>query len=313
MSRERSNYCFTLHNYTEDDEILLLKSSFNTPHTKELGANYQKGDVRPFITYICYGKEVCPTTGRPHLQGYFEMGKAKTFSALTKKLPKGIHLELAKGNADENKAYCSKENEFIEYGKPKEQGKRTDLEGIKNEILEGRKVDDIAINNPTIFHQYGRTLSRIEDIALRKKYRNWMTTCDWYYGPTGVGKSHTAFEGFNPDTHYVWKDDNGWQDGYTGQETVIINEFRGNIAYSTLLQMIDKWPFELRRRGREPVPFLAKHIIITSSLCPEQVYNNLSREDKLDQLYRRIKCYTRKNVNENWNENGNDDDDDDDL
>jgi hypothetical protein len=87
-----------------------------------------------------------------------------------------------------------------------------------------------------MYHQYGRTLHKIEDIVLRTKYRSWMTTCTWYYGPTATGKSHRAFEGFNPITDYVWADDNGWQDGYTGQPRVIINDFRGDIIkYNELL------------------------------------------------------------------------------
>ena len=69
---------------------------------------------------------------------------------------------------------------------------------------------------------------------------------------------------------------------------MIINEFRGKIPYNELLEMIDKWPYHIRRRGREPAPFLAKHIIITSSMTPAQVYWRREAEDKLDQLLRRI-------------------------
>lgn len=288
MSKGVRNYTFTLNNYTTFQEEKL------------------KNATNSFITYLCYGKEIAPTTGMKHLQGYLEMKNQKTISALKKALEiNEIHLENAKGNAEQNKAYCSKDNDFVEFGTPKSQGKRTDLEEIKEEIKLGLKVDDIVIDKPNLYHQYGRTLHKIEDIILRKKFRNWMTTCSWYYGPTGIGKSHTAFENYNPETHYLWKDDNGWQDGYTGQETIIINEFRGNISYSNLLQMIDKYPYELRRRGREPVPFLAKNIIITSSLHPKDIYHNLAEKDSLQQLYRRINIYTKQNMNENWIENRN--------
>ena len=109
-------------------------------------------------------------------------------------------------------------------------------------------------------------------------------------GKTGVGKSHKAFDNYNSETHYLWKlNDKNWQDGYTGQEIVIINDFRGEINYNELLNLIDKWPYTLPRRGREPVPFLAKHIIITSSLPPEKVYWRRDNEDYLEQLFRRIK------------------------
>lgn len=149
-------------------------------------------------------------------------------------------------------------------------------------------VDQIAEEYPMLFHQYGRTLSKLEDIALRKRSRQWMTQGIWYWGPTGVGKSHQAFKDFDPSTHYVWKNDKGWQDGYTGQETVIINDFRGELPYNELLQLVDKWPHTLSRRGREPVPFLAKTVIITSSLPPEDCYRRRAAEDSIEQLNRRF-------------------------
>ena len=66
------------------------------------------------------------------------------------------------------------------------------------------------MTNPEAYHQYGpRTLTKVEDIALRSKFRTEMTTCEWLSGPTGVGKSHRAFQGFTPDTHYVWKLNDG--------------------------------------------------------------------------------------------------------
>lgn len=62
----------------------------------------------------------------------------------------------------------------------------------------------------------------------------------WLHGRTGVGKSHRAFEGYHPETHYVWKMDGGRQDGYVGQETVIID---GEIPIYDLLMLLKKWPF----------------------------------------------------------------------
>jgi len=115
-----------------------------------------------------------------------------------------------------------------------------------------------------------------------------MTKGIWIYGPTGRGKSHEAFQGFSPSTHYLYTDDGGWWDGYVGQETVIINDFRGKIPYDYMLQLIDKWPFNVRRRNREPFPFTSKRVIITSSLSPEDVYHNREENDKIEQLLRRL-------------------------
>lgn len=250
-------------------------------------------------SYYHVAQEIAPETGNKHMDGYYEyttqrkeVTERKKF---TKKFGNGFgDLVKAQGTAGENKDYSEKEGRRFETaGTPgKGQGERTDLNEIKDDIMSGkRKVDDIAVEDPEIFHQYGRTLSKIEDIALRKRFRTEMTTGIWYYGPTAVGKSHKAFEGYHPDTHYLWKlnEKSGWQDGYIGQETVIMNDFRGEIKYNELLQIIDKWPHTVPRRGREPAPFLAKKVIITSSLPPELVYKQRIEEDSLEQLYRRVK------------------------
>lgn len=117
-----------------------------------------------------------------------------------------------------------------------------------------------------------------------------MTKCDWYYGPTGTGKSHAAFRDFDPLTTYVHNvHDHGWWDGYCGQETVIINELREEIPYGQILDLIDKNPCTVRRRCSQPTPFLAKKIIITSALSPRGIYKDqILSVDNIEQLMRRI-------------------------
>ncbi|QMW68683.1 replication-associated protein [Crucivirus-158] len=87
------NWVFTLNNYTPKGENELRESVL--------------------FEYIIYGHEVAPTTGTPHLQGYFQLQKKKRLNYLLKKLPKGIHLEKAIGNYESNKTYCSKDAQDI--------------------------------------------------------------------------------------------------------------------------------------------------------------------------------------------------------
>lgn len=287
-----STVCYTLNNYTEED-IKLYQSITD-------------------CSYHVYGQEI-GDNGTPHLQGYIEFGKKrKVFSSVKKILPKA-HFEKPKASDPRDAAgYCKKgptshddkppegwrkfffepHPEWIgfEQGTIFQPGKRTDLDDMATRIAQGEKVDDLTIENPIMFHQYGRTMQRIEDILLRKKYRTWFTKSIWLWGTTSVGKSHRAFANYSSDTHYKWKYDGGWQDGYTGQPIVIINEFRGQIPFSELLEMLDKWPHEVRRRGREPAPFLATHVIITSSSPPEAIYHNICDDtERLDQLTERCK------------------------
>ena len=103
------------------------------------------------------------------------------------------------------------------------------------------------------FHQYGRTLDRIEAIALRKRFRTEMTKRTWYTGAACVGKSHKIFEDFDPDTYFVKDLTVDWWDGYRGQPIVLLNEFRGEIKFSTLCALIDKWPMTVPWRGVGPI------------------------------------------------------------
>lgn len=239
--------------------------------------------------YIAYGVETCPKTGKTHHQGFIYFSGARGSKKQVGKLLQNSHVDMCRGNLDQNTDYCSKQNDLIEFGDKPKQGFRTDLDAVKEKILDQKlSVDEICIENPNLYHQYGRTLNRLEDIALRKRFRNFMTKGLWLYGKTGTGKSHRAYQDFHPDTHYDFPNDGGWWDGYKGQETVIINEFRGSITMAELLTLCDKYPKTVRRRGREPVPFLAKNIIITSALPPEDVYCNLNCSDSIKQIYRRF-------------------------
>lgn len=262
------------------------------------------------VRYLLYAPEECPTTGKKHWQGYAYFKNEVSFKTAQKalKCPKQ-HFEPAIADSIEcQKGYIVGPYEkdgkvkpynpdYVEVGDPPKQGKRTDLDAIKDSILSGETTtDDIMMDSPMVYHQYGRTLDKLEDLRMSKVYRTEMTTCDWYCGSTGIGKSHWAFKNFHPDTHYVLPNDKGWWDNYKQQETVIINDFRGSIPYNELLQMIDKWPYQVKRRGRAPLPFTSKRVIITSSLCPEEVYHNREKEDSIEQLLRRVKVINQEQI-----------------
>lgn len=243
------------------------------------------------MKYLICGAEICPTTQKKHFQCYVHFKHQKTWSATQKYFEKygKIHFEACKGSAESNIKYCSKDGNFKEFGEKPQQGKRNDLNLIKDQIVNGGNVEDILMDNPMIYHQYGRTLEKIEDVVMRNKSRTEMTKGVWLYGPTGCGKSHMAFENYNAKSHYVYPNDNGWWDGYKQQETVIFNEFRGEITFKEMLDLCDKWPKKVKRRSREPMPFTSSTIIVTSALHPKEIYSNvLSKNDAFEQFERRF-------------------------
>lgn len=250
--------------------------------------------MRPKYIAVSKVPEVAPTTGKLHVHGWIQFPNQVSSVKKVSHLLGKVWCEPMGGTLQQNDNYDSKdcEGQLLEWGQRPKQGDRNDLKAVVDRVQEGETTaDQICIEDPVFFHMYGRTLQKAEDIALRKKYRTEMTEGIWLHGPTGSGKSHEVFKEFDPDTMYVMPlQDNGWCDGYTGQPIVILNDFRGEIKYNEMLNMIDKWPHWVKRRGREPVPFVAKKVYITSSLTPQEVYHGvLERNDNIDQLLRRLK------------------------
>lgn len=243
------------------------------------------------MKFLAYEPEICPTTGKQHWQGFVcwknaKSGKASS-TALTLPGQKGVWNEPMRGSLTQNVIYCSKELKLEKFGKAPEQGARTDLIELRDRILDGLSVEEILIDNPVMYHQYGRTLEKIEEIRQRKIRRTEAPTCTWIYGKTDCGKSHDAFMETTEDNSYIYPYDNGWWDGYVGQEIVIFNDYRGEIPYNILLMLTDKWPNSVKRRGRAPMPFTSKRIIITSILSPIACYPQ-RESDSIDQLLRRL-------------------------
>lgn len=245
------------------------------------------------VRYVCWAPEKCPTTGRAHTQFYVYFLHHKTLSAAMKWLKKHwgftSPVKMASGTPEQNRIYCGHER-YEKDGKVKEvnpdakelgvlpqQGIKRSLQDAAALIKSGKMTaEDIAMNDEGTYHQYGRTLTKIEDIYLRKQRRRWMTRGLWLWGSAGGGKSWFCDHvGANA---YWWEPDQGWWEGYTGQEIIVINELRGEIKFQELLTLVDEYPKRLRRRNRPPFPCLAKLVIVTCTKSPEELYKNVKED-----------------------------------
>lgn len=265
----------------------------------------EKPKICEQVQYMCFSPEICPTTKKEHWQGFlfFKAKDGYSIKKAQKILNGGYTIIPCNGSIEQNINYCGandyekdgkkkfKNPLFEEYGTKPSQGKRTDLDDLKEEIKKGKTVEQIIMEEPKTYHMYGRTLQKIEDICVRKLFRTEMPKVIWYYGLTGVGKSHIAYENFDEDTCYDYDaSDNGFWEDYRGQKKVIINEFRGEIPFRTLLKICDKFPFKCKRKGKGPFPLLCNEVIITSCKTPEEIYSHsLDDEDNIDQFLRRCK------------------------
>lgn len=246
------------------------------------------------VTYIAYGLETCPSTGRSHHQAFFyTKHQRSTGERSLKKLgamwgPKHCYIKMMRGTFTQNQAYCAKAGEYTEIGVKPAMGRRVDLDEMKDQIMSGETtVTDILVEDPMQYHMYGRTMEKLQGIANRRVSRSWMTRGYWLYGDPGSGKSHAAAVGETIETHYRWPDDGRWWDDYNGQEIVIFDDFRPTqMNFAQMLRLIDRYPMTVPRRGTCPVPFLARTVIITCTRHPEYAYGGV--DEDIRQLLRRI-------------------------
>jgi len=257
--------------------------------------DYIKIMAKNKIHFFAYGEETCPTSGKKHNQCYMYFKHSRAWGKLAlNRIAKWwgeTHnfVDACRGNVDANELYCQKESDLVKIGTEPKQGHRSDIKDTCTEIMKNNlSVDEIAVDDPMHYHQYGRTFQKIQTIALRQKWRKWQTEGIWYFGKTRCGKSHQMFENYNPKTHFIKDLNVEWWDGYNGQETICINEFKGQIKYGELMDLVDKWPKNVPVRNQESVPFLAKKIIIASITRVEECYCN--RTD-FSEFYARFKLY----------------------
>ena len=274
LTRSR-RWCFTLNNYSEEHELAI-----------------QDPDNRD-ITFIIYGREVCPTTGTPHLQGFFILKNPKSLGGIRGCLPQWgwpgtIHLEQTRGSVGSNIDYCSKFDRVpFRRGEEPKQGSRTDLQEVAERIEQGQSLQEIAEGCPTEFIKFGRGISSL--IALRAPPRSEKTKVIWCWGATGTGKTRWCNDTY-PNGY--WKDGSTkWWDGYAGQDAVIIDDFRPSkeLSFVFLLRLFDRYALSVEVKGGY-VNFSSSVICVTSPRPPEEVFDKLEwleTEDKA-QIYRRI-------------------------
>jgi len=275
MSEKTNRFCFTRNNYTDMDVALL------------------KSDLTNTFKYWCFGKEI-GECGTPHLQGYFEFHNSSKLriSAAQKRLYEiglsGYSIRAAKGTAEQNINYCSKDGDFHEGGeRPKGQGKRTDLDNVCDLIKSGKNMSDIANTYPAQVIKFHRGIQFLMNTMMNQ--RNFKTEIWWLWGPTGSGKSRYVWELY--PCSYMKVSSHKWWDGYIGQDVVIMDDFRPSkeMPFNFILNLFDRYPLSVETKGGM-IPFVSKIIYVTSPYSPDQVCAHLDwlGVEEKNQLMRRI-------------------------
>jgi len=255
--------CFTMH----VDAAIKDKTEIHEKHTLDRLDKILNGI--PYW-YCIAGKEICPSTGAFHLQGYIQF-KSQVRLSKIKKLDNLSHWEKARGSYDENFTYCSKDKNYIEWGEPKknEQGKRNDLINLCDDIKKGKKKKDIIEDYTTLYVKNHNGIDKLLDFYT--KDRNEAPTFIWIFGEAGVGKSRYVV-----DTHEavnVYEKPAGkWWDGYNHQDVIVMNDFdKDTYDFRELLKLCDRYAYSGQIKGGF-VKINSPYIYITCEFSPSHFW-----------------------------------------
>lgn len=239
--------------------------------------NYSDADVeaaKEFIRSSCrygiFGKEVAPTTGTPHLQGYIYFDNARTFASVRRQFPRA-RIAAARGDCEANRSYCSKGDDIFEHGTAPvgqaEKGRRGKEAAAERWSLavagDFKSLPPEGIKTYEYIHaKFGTPAQDLEEVSNL-----------WIFGPTGCGKSRYVRDNF---TTFYSKGMNKWWDGYKGEEVVVLDDFdpsHGKFLGYFLKIWADRYVFNAEVKGGM-LRIRPKRVIVTSqyllSACFEE-------------------------------------------
>lgn len=242
--------------------------------------------------------------GLPHCHAVFEDTKTMRFTAVQKIFP-GMHIEVTKGNKEQAEEYINKRGKWQEkgesilyvsrHGEIKGcQGQRRDFDIIDDLIQQGYTPNAILATS----FSYRRFSGWIRDAYYQKRVEETPLKRDvtvyWHVGLSGSGKSYSYVllsEQNGQDSVYFLNDYEHGFDKYNGEPILFMDEFRGQLRYSFLLNILDSYRIQIPCRYTNGYA-LWKQVHITSILPPESVYEKMVQEnqqlDTIEQLRRRI-------------------------
>ena len=253
-AKRSRGFVATINNYTDDD-IERLKSLE--------------------CKYLCYGKEIAPSTGTPHLQVYMYFKEAKSWTCVRSKIV-NWWLATAKGNSMQNREYCMKEGDFFEVGElPRVAVKSGERYEVARALAKEGKLDEIE---PELFIRYHSSLVAIKESAVVTAPVTLEGTCfgEWKWGPPGTGKSHDArsenvvyyLKSVAPNRMNFWCD-------YEGEECVLVEDIDASngmrLAYYIKI-WCDKYPFRAAKLYGKGSLIRPKKFVFTSNYSPDVLF-----------------------------------------
>ena len=245
--------------------------------------------------------------GLHHVHMVLESPNTMRFTQLKSEYAPGMHIEATKGTKAQAEAYINKEPPYAEKGEEVvcvvrhgeiqgRQGHRSDLDEIENLLDLGLTPTKIC-NKNFRFRRYEKMIvaeylaRRIAETPVKRDVAVHLLV-----GESGSGKSYEYVklcEQHGDDKIYIVTDySSGGFDRYLAEHILFLDEFKGQMAFSTLLSVLDQYRVQVHARYSN-VFALWREVYITTVYPPEKLYElmvppQLREIDSMTQLMRRL-------------------------
>lgn len=227
--------------------------------------------------------------GKLHYQGYLQFydGCSKGVLAVKHALKcNWANCRISRGTSLQNAEYITKlqtsiAGTYTEFGTMVEhQGFRSDWLDIHSMVEADNTICEILKKYPKKIVYIKAIKEYISDFIKEKyKYKKFeQKDVSVLIGEAGVGKTSAVMNEYNTKEKggaYLYDGDNGdgklWFDGYSDQETLVLDDFYGGIKHSKMLHLLDGYHYRLPVKGGF-VESRIKRIFITSNDKPNSWY-----------------------------------------
>lgn len=230
--------------------------------------------------YAVIGSERAPTTGTPHIHAYVLFAAKKRLQEVRGQVTEHGDWRIVTPNAESIQRvieYVQKDDNnpiIIGHQPVNRKGHRSDIE----EGMKCATMQEIAEKAPTLIFKYpsGCRLWVETHQAMQIEDKiDFPKTIIWNWGPTGTGKTHTAWHtaGYLPrDIISFTGDINTYLRGYHGQKVAILEDLREeDCKFNRLLQLTDNRRMIVGTFFAQAY-WVPEVIIITAPYSPNQMY-----------------------------------------
>ena len=272
--------------------------------------------------YIAIAEEIGVLEHTPHMHFFVVYRNPKAKSTMCNTVPKA-HWDPCRGTIEQNRDYVFKTGKWVDSEKgttalpetQREWGeipteckefptRKSEVMDAINEMIEEGLSPSEIMGMHAGYCEYADTIKRAyilhkaADVPPVRDVR-----VHYVVGASGSGKTYTykrlCDRYGDSDVYLVTDYANDMTaafDRYQAEKTIVMDEFRGNVRFSTFLNLTDKYRCDIHARYVSTMA-LYSEVYITSVYPPEKLYENLVETasqgiEPRQQLYRRISDIT---------------------